>query len=100
MARTRHPLLAGLSGSIGKQLVFKKYGNKTVVSKYPDMSTVQPSTRQQQQRSLFQAAVAHARHIRHTPELYAAYKERLPKGTNVYQAALQEYLRQNQQQNR
>ena len=38
-------LLKGLRGHIGKEIVFKKYGNKTVVTRYPDMSNVKPSVR-------------------------------------------------------
>ncbi len=43
MAQTnQHFLTHGLKGQIGKQLVFKQYGKKTVVSRYPDMSNVKP----------------------------------------------------------
>lgn len=94
MARTQHPLTTGLSGAIGKQLVFKKYGKKTVVSKYPDMSKVKPSTRQKTQRSLFAKAVSYAKRIRYTPALYDAYKAKLKKGQSVYQEALKEYMQQ------
>jgi hypothetical protein len=38
MAIGNNLLLKELSGQIGKQLVFKRYGDKIVVSKYPDMS--------------------------------------------------------------
>ncbi len=37
-----------LSGTIGKQLVVKQYVDKTVVSKYPDMSRVKARERQKQ----------------------------------------------------
>ena len=38
MAISESLLLKDLSGQIGKEVVFKQYGNKTVVSKYPNMS--------------------------------------------------------------
>ena len=54
MARSRSNLITrGLKGQLGKELVFKQYGKKTVVSRYPDMSHVKPSVLQQQKRSRF-----------------------------------------------
>jgi polyhydroxyalkanoate synthesis regulator protein len=38
MAISDNLLLKELSGQIGKQLVFKQYGDKTIVSQYLDMS--------------------------------------------------------------
>ena len=38
MAISESILLKKLSGQLGKELVFKQYGDKTVVTKYPDMS--------------------------------------------------------------
>jgi hypothetical protein len=36
-------LLKGLHGAIGKQIVVKQYGKKTVVTKYLDMRGIQPT---------------------------------------------------------
>jgi hypothetical protein len=94
MATSHSPLTHGLRGQLGKQLVFKRYGKKTVVTRYPDMSKVKPSKQQQQQRSRFAEAVAYARKITHDPLLKAAYAEKVNKGQTVYHYALQEYLRQ------
>jgi hypothetical protein len=94
MATSHSPLTHGLRGQLGKQLVFKRYGKKTVVTRYPDMSKVKPSKQQQQQRSRFAEAVAYARKITHDPVLKATYAEKVNKGQTVYHYALQEYLRQ------
>ncbi len=40
MARLSKRFLGTIQGGIGRQLVFKKYGDKTVVASYPDMSKV------------------------------------------------------------
>lgn len=85
-------LLHGLRGAIGKQLVFKKYGDKTVVSKYPDMTRVMPSARQKERQELFAKAVAYARAINRNPEQKAIYLKKVKKGESVYQYALKEYL--------
>jgi len=48
MAISNNRLLKELSGQIGNQLVLKQYGDKTVVSKYTDMSprVLSPAQRQ------------------------------------------------------
>jgi hypothetical protein len=43
MARTNNPLLQGVSGKIGGQLVIKQYSYGTVISAMPDMSKVKKS---------------------------------------------------------
>jgi hypothetical protein len=38
MAHSTHPLMKLISGMLGKEVIFKNYYEKTVVSKKPDMS--------------------------------------------------------------
>ena len=86
-------LLHSLRGQIGKQIVVKQYGNKTVVTAYPDMSRVRPSRIQKLERKKFAAAIAYAQSIIHDPVKKAAYAKKLRKGARVYNAAIREYLR-------
>ncbi len=51
----------GISGRVGKQLLYKLYGNKTVVSAFPRMSAYAPSERQRVQRKKFALAVLKTR---------------------------------------
>jgi hypothetical protein len=67
-------ILKGLSGRVGKNLVFKHYGNKTVVSAYPDMSKVKLSAKQKKENERFRKAMAYARSQMSDPESKAAYK--------------------------
>ena len=93
MARTKNDILTkALKGQIGKQLVFKQYGKKTVVTRYPDMSKVVPSELQKEQRSGFAEAVAYAKSINNDPVLKAKYAKKVKKGKSVFQYAIQEYL--------
>lgn len=87
-----HSPLTGASGAVGKEIVFKRYGNKTVVSKYPDMTKVKPSALQRQGRSLFAEAVRFAQLINNHPELKALYTSELQAGESVFHKAKQEYL--------
>lgn len=93
MAYTTSTLASGLSGHIGKQLVFKRYAHKTVVTRYPDMSRVKPSAMQKEKRKVFAEAVAYAKAINNDPVRKAAYLAKVPKGKTVYQFALKEYLK-------
>jgi hypothetical protein len=93
MAEAKDILGKGLSGQIGKQLVFKKYANKTVVTKYPDMSNIKPSQAQVTKRERFAAAVKYAREINNDAVLKALYLKKVAKGQSVYHFALSEYLK-------
>jgi len=86
-------LLHGLRGQIGKTIVVKKYGKKTVVTKYPDMSKVKPSRLQKKLRNRFADAVAYAQSINNDPTKKAKYKKKARKGQSVYHYALKEFLK-------
>jgi hypothetical protein len=92
MARTKsNPLLQGVSGKIGDQLVIKQYPYGTVISAMPDMSGVKKSRRQKEEEQKFAKAVAYAKSITRNPVKKAAYAKKLKKGKLVYHAAIQEF---------
>jgi hypothetical protein len=88
-------LLRKMRGQIGKQFVVKQYGNKTVITAYPDMSNVKPSKAQKANRKEFAKAVAYAQSILHDPVKKKAYAAKLPKGASVYHAAMKEFWAKN-----
>ncbi len=88
-------ILKGMRGKIGKELVIKQYGSKTVVTKYPDMSNVKPSDLQTNQRIRFADAVAYAKAINNNPEQKAAYQKKVKQRESVYQYAIKEFLKNN-----
>ena len=51
----------GISGRVGDALLYKQYGNKTVVTAFPKLSTIAPSARQLVQRKKFAMAVLKTR---------------------------------------
>jgi hypothetical protein len=94
MARIRSNILTkGLSGQIGQQVVFKQYGKKTVVSRYPDMSNIKPSKLQKKGRNRFAEAVAYAQSINNDPVKKASYTKKVKKGHTVFNFAIQEFLK-------
>jgi hypothetical protein len=73
-------------------IVIKQYGDKTVVSKYPDMSNIVPSESQLKKRSRFADAVAYAKTINNNPIFRADFIKRTGGVRSVYQSALKEFL--------
>lgn len=61
MAIHTSPLFQGFSGNINRQLLFRQSGGKTIVSKFPDRSSVIYSEKQKQERRRFGDAVSFAR---------------------------------------
>ena len=92
------PSLFQVRGAIGKQFVMKRYGNKTVVTRYPDMSGIVPSTKQKVGRRLFARAVRYAQSIYWKPSLKAEWRRRLRRPRRLFQALMKQYYRQLQQQ--
>jgi hypothetical protein len=83
-----------IKGRVG-EIVFKKYGNRMVASRIPDMSGIKPTKKQKAKRSRFKEAVAYAQSIIRDPEKKAAYKKTLKRGKTVYHSAIKEYLKKN-----
>lgn len=73
-------------------IVIKKYGDKTVVSKYPDMSNIIPSDSQKEKRSRFADAVSYAKTINSSEILRTDFLKRMGSVKSVYQSALKEFL--------
>ena len=93
MAHANYNLfLKNLKGTIGKQMVIKKYGDKTVISAYPDMENIKPSPVQEIFRERFKNAVAYARGINNNNEKRKLYSKKVKKHQSVYHYAVAEYL--------
>jgi hypothetical protein len=80
-------------GKVGN-VIFKKYGDKTVISKRPDMSGVIKSDKQIRSQELFREAHYYAKSIIVDPEQKLAFSKTIPKGKMVYHAAVSKYLKE------
>jgi hypothetical protein len=85
---------ATLSGKVGN-VIFKNYGNKTVISKYPNMSNIVKTEKQKENQLKFKAAQAYAKSILADPEKKLAFLKTIPKDKIVYYAAISKYLKEN-----
>lgn len=83
-----------LSGKMGN-IIFKYYGDKTVISKHPDMSRVVKSAKQLQNQEQFRDAHFYAKSIMADPAKKLAFIKTIPKGKMAYHAAVSKYLKEN-----
>ncbi len=85
----KNPVIEGLSGGVGK-LVFKQYGDKTVVCKWPEHDPDrQPTVGEARQRGRIQEAAARAKGILATEAgkaYYEAARKRLGKHSAYHTA--------------
>jgi hypothetical protein len=82
-----------LSGQLNKELVFKQYGDKTIVSKYPDMSKRVLTPKQLRTQEIMEEANYKAKHIMANEELSRAAQARLNVTRNkLYTALIKEYF--------
>jgi hypothetical protein len=85
-------LFSALSGQLNKEIVFKKYDDKIVVSKYPDMSKRKLSPKQIKNQEIMYEANSIALGIMHDEELSRAAQVRLNVTRNkLYTALIKEY---------
>jgi hypothetical protein len=82
------------SGSIGKELVFKRYYDKTVVSKMPDMSKRVLSAKQIESNKRMWLATKYAKAWYKIEEerIKARIRLKLPAHKSLFHAMVKEYL--------
>src|SRR5450432_3661429 len=94
MAIINNMFLQNASGSIGKQLVFKRYYDKTVVSKMPDMSKRVLSEKQIESNERMRLATIYAKFMYKTEEgkIKARIRLKLPAHKSLFHALVKEHL--------
>lgn len=86
---TENILVRNIYGGVGKQVVFRQRGDKTIMAKWPTVDkNRKPTTGQSAARSAFQEAVYFAQHARKDEKLIAIYKKLARKDQSVYHAAI------------
>ena len=94
MAISNSVLLKLLSGQMNQEIVFKQYGDKTVISKYPDMSKVVFTPKQLQVQEKMYEAHFRAKGIMGDEELASAAQVCLNVTRNkLYTSLIKEYFK-------
>ncbi|NJK94258.1 MAG: hypothetical protein HC905_04345 [Bacteroidales bacterium] len=76
---------------MGDQIVFKRYGDRTIVSKMPDMSRVKKSVKQQAENNKFREAALYARTQMANPTSKAEYTTRIKGMQRAYNIAIADF---------
>ena len=94
MAIVNNLFMKNASGSIGKELVFKRYYDKTVVSKMPDMSKRVLSEKQKESNERMWLATKYAKAWYKIEEekIKARIRLKLPAHKSLFHAMVKEYL--------
>jgi hypothetical protein len=87
-----NPLLQNISGHIGKEIVIKQYGNRTVITRYPHMRKRKPTALKNIYEGRFKEAIKYARSILCNKKLKQQYQAKIGPGKRVYNQAISEYL--------
>ena len=95
MAKSKNNIvIAGLSGKVGKQLVFKQVNGRTIVTKFPNYK-VSKTPKQEAHHKKFAKATVYAKNALENPTLKKAYAEEAAKrpGVSAYIMAIADYLK-------
>ena len=95
MAHSNNSIITGkLTGSIGKELVFREWKGKTIVAKAPKKRTGEPTPAQAEVQEKFFMASRYAKAILSNadPALAAAYTAVLRPRQNLYSRALADFM--------
>lgn len=88
-----NPLLNKPRGKIGN-LVFRKYGDRTIICMAPGARKKPPTAMQASQMQLFKEAVAYARALCNDPDKVSEIEKKLKPGQSVWHFAVAEYFKQ------
>jgi hypothetical protein len=94
MAKTKNTLLSQVSGTFGGDDVFKRYYDKTVISKKPDMSNRVLSPKQVEWNMRMRKALAYVGHYYAIEEerIRARIRLKLPAHKSLFHAMVKEHL--------
>ena len=94
MATTKSLLMINSSGQINKEIVFKRYGNKTVITAYPNMSKVKRSEKQKRMNDMMEAANKSAHDTMKDEKLKMEAQVRLNVTSNkLYTSLVREFIK-------
>ncbi len=96
MAIINNPFVQNASGAVGRLLVYKRYYDKTVISKMPDMSRRVLSEKQKESNERMRLATIYAQYMYKTEErkMQARIRLKLPTHKSLFHALVKEHLDQ------
>jgi hypothetical protein len=94
MAKTNNPILHMARGTVAGDIVFKRYYDKTVISKKPDMSNRVLTDKQKEWQRRMAMATAYAQFLCKTEngKLKETIRLKVPAHKSVFRALIKEHL--------
>ncbi|RPD38261.1 hypothetical protein [Chitinophaga barathri] len=91
---SKNLLVKGARGNVGKQFVYRKHGDDTIITLMPVFDPDAPSSEEQQEtRNRFAAATCFARNILQSADYKKAYRKKATKGKTAHNIAIRDFLR-------
>ena len=88
---TTNGLTHGYYGKVG-DMVYRRFGNKSILQKLPDFSGVRWSKAQKGNRKRFRDATVQAHKAMADPELRAFYQKKAKKGQTAWNVAISDFM--------
>jgi hypothetical protein len=87
-------LVQGARGQVGKQIVYRKHGKDTTISRMPvQRADLKPTDEQLQNREQFSDAADYAKSVLSSPDLKKEYGKKAAPGQTAYNVAFRDYLK-------
>jgi hypothetical protein len=87
-------LVRGARGNVGKQFVYRKRGDDTIIARMPRVNKdAVPTDKQTQTRDLFSDATNYAGGVIASPDLKREYEKKLTPGKTAYNLAVRDFLK-------
>ncbi|HEY2349761.1 MAG TPA: hypothetical protein VGH64_12120 [Puia sp.] len=87
-------LVRGARGNVGKQFVYRKRGDNTIIARMPKINKdAVPTEKQAQKRDLFADAADYAKGVIASPDLKMEYEKKLTPGKSAYNLAVRDFLK-------
>lgn len=87
-------LVRGARGHMGRQFVYRKHGNDTLMTRMPEVNPDQvPTDEQTRVRDLFTEAAVYAKGAIADPELKTEYRKKAKPGRTAFNIAFRDYLK-------
>jgi hypothetical protein len=87
-------LVRGARGNVGKQFVYKKHGDNTIIARMPSINKdVVPTEKQLEKRELFSEAAIYAKGAMSSADLKKEYEKKATPGKTAFNIAFRDYLK-------
>ncbi|RPD41472.1 hypothetical protein [Chitinophaga barathri] len=87
-------LVKGARGNVGKQFVYRRHGNNTIIGSMPTVNPdAAPSEEQAEARELFSAANAYAQGAISSADLKKEYQRKAPPGKSAFNMAMRDFMK-------